>query len=50
MTSDSNDDTPNIPSARDTDSDVESTPAGTTDELEDEIAEHDAEVAPNLDD
>lgn len=49
MTSDSND-TPNIPSARDTDADVESTPAGTTDELEDEIDERDAEVAPDVDD
>ena len=49
MTSDSND-TPNMPSARDDDSDVESTPAGTTDELEDEIDERDADVAPNVDD
>ncbi|TDT18457.1 hypothetical protein BDK89_4078 [Ilumatobacter fluminis] len=50
MTSDTNDDTPNLPSARDLDSDVQSTPAGTTDELEDEIDDTGAEVAPDTDD
>ena len=49
MSSDTNDDTPNLPSARDSDSDVESTPAGTTDELESEIDDTAAEVAPDAD-
>ena len=49
MTSDTNDETPNMPSARDLDSDVQSTPAGTTDELEDEIDDAGAEVGPDAD-
>ncbi|MEZ5298825.1 MAG: hypothetical protein R2697_21860 [Ilumatobacteraceae bacterium] len=50
MTSDTSNDTPDIPSPDDPDNDVESTPAGTTDELEDEIEETGAEVAPDADD
>jgi hypothetical protein len=35
---------PEIPSTKDADPDVQSTPAGLTQELEDEIDEHGAEV------
>ena len=49
MASNDPDDTPTIPSAHDADNDVESTPAGTTDELEEEIEERDADVAPDAD-
>jgi hypothetical protein len=35
---------PEIPSTEDADPDVQSTPAGLTQELEDEINEHDAHV------
>ncbi len=41
--------TPEIPSSDDADPEVQSTPAGLTQELEDEIEESGADVAPDAD-
>lgn len=41
---------PHIPSSDDADTDIQSTPAGLAEELEEEIAERDAEVGTDADD